>query len=189
MANKNIKIKNILNQQVVILDGATGTELQKNGLPAGACPEIWCLKNPTVIQDIHASYVKAGAQIVYTCSFGANRFKLKQYNAKKDVYSVNLELARLARQACGKKALVAGDIGPTGLFVDPFGPLGFEEAVDAFKEQARGLIDGGCDLIVIETMIDIQETRAALIAVKEISDIFTMVSMTFEKDGDRKSVV
>jgi len=183
MANKNIKIKNILNQQVVILDGATGTELQKNGLPAGACPEIWCLKNPTVIQDIHASYVKAGAQIVYTCSFGANRFKLKQYNAKKDVYSVNLELARLARQACGKKALVAGDIGPTGLFVDPFGPLGFEEAVDAFKEQARGLIDGGCDLIVIETMIDIQETRAALIAVKEISDIFTMVSMTFEKDG------
>lgn len=103
MANKNIKIKNILNQQVVILDGATGTELQKNGLPAGACPEIWCLKNPTVIQDIHASYVKAGAQIVYTCSFGANRFKLKQYNAKKDVYSVNLELARLARQACGKK--------------------------------------------------------------------------------------
>jgi len=180
---KNVKIKSLLNKQVVILDGATGTELQKKGLPAGVCPEIWCLENPTVIQDVHASYQKAGAQIVYTCTFGANRFKLKQYGVKKDVYSVNLELARLAKQACGNKALVAGDIGPTGLFVEPFGPLAFEEAVDAFKEQARGLIDGGCDLIVIETMIDIQETRAALLAVKELSDIFTMVSMTYENDG------
>ncbi len=180
---KSLKIKNLINKQVVILDGATGTELQKKGMPSGVCPEIWCLENPIVIQDIHASYQKAGAHVVYTCTFGANRFKLKQYGVKKDVYSVNLELARLARQACRGKALVAGDIGPTGLFIEPFGPLGFEEAVDAFKEQARGLIDGGCDLIVIETMIDIQETRAALLAVRELSDIFTMVSMTFEKDG------
>jgi len=180
---RNFKIKNLLNKQVVILDGATGTELQKKGLPAGVCPEIWCLENPKVIQEVHASYQKAGAQVVYTCTFGANRFKLRQYGVKKDVYAVNLELARLAGEACGKKALVAGDIGPTGLFVEPFGPLAFDEAVEAFKEQARGLIDGGCDLIVIETMIDIQETRAALIAVKELSDIFTVVSMTYENDG------
>ncbi len=180
---QNVKIKNLLSKEVVILDGATGTELQKKGLPAGVCPEIWCLENPSIIQEVHASYQKAGAQIVYTCTFGANRFKLQQYGVKKDVYSVNLELARLAAKACGKKALVAGDIGPTGLFVEPFGPLAFDEAVDAFKEQAKGLIDGGCDLIVIETMIDIQETRAALIAVKELSDIFTVVSMTYENDG------
>ena len=180
---KSFKIKNLLNKQVIILDGATGTELQEKGMPSGVCPEIWCLENPTVIQGVHASYQKAGAQVVYTCTFGANRFKLKQYGVKKDVYLVNLELARLARQACGEKTLVAGDIGPTGLFVEPFGPLSFEEAVDAFREQARGLIDGGCDLIVIETMIDIQEARAALLAVKELSDIFTMVSMTYEKDG------
>ena len=179
----SVKIKNLLNKQIVILDGATGTELQKKGLPAGVCPEIWCLENPAVLQDVHASYQKAGAQVVYTCTFGANRFKLKQYSVKKDVYTVNLELAKLAKQACGEKALVAGDIGPTGLFIEPFGPLAFEEAVDAFREQARGLIDGGCDLIVIETMIDIQETRAALLAVKELSNIFTMVSMTYEKDG------
>jgi len=177
------KVQNLLQKQIVILDGATGTELQKRGLPAGVCPEIWCLDHPDVLGDVHASYVRAGASIVYTCSFGANRFKLKQYGIKKDVYSVNRELAGLARKACGKKALVAGDIGPTGLFVEPFGPLAFEEAVEAFKEQAKGLIDGGCDLIVIETMIDIQETRAALLAVKELSDIFTIVSMTYEKDG------
>ncbi|HOX16076.1 MAG TPA: homocysteine S-methyltransferase family protein [Smithellaceae bacterium] len=180
---KSFKIQSLLGKQVIILDGATGTELQSKGMPAGVCPEIWCLENPTIIQDVHASYQKAGARVVYTCTFGANRFKLKQYGVKKDVYSVNRELASLARQACGKKALIAGDIGPTGLFIEPFGPLAFEEAVDTFKEQARGLIDGGCDLIVIETMIDIQETRAALLAVKELSDIYTMVSMTFEKDG------
>ena len=180
---KSSKIKNLLNEQILILDGATGTELQKKGLPAGACPEIWCLENPKIIQDIHASYQKAGAQVVYTCTFGANRVKLQQYGVKKTAYAVNLELARLARQACGKKALVAGGIGPTGLFIEPFGSLAFEEAVAIFSEQARGLMDGGCDLIVIETMIDIQEARAALLAVKELSDIFTMVSMTYENDG------
>jgi len=180
---KSQKIKSLIQKHLLILDGATGTELQKRGLPAGVCPEIWCLENPAVIQDIHASYAKAGARVIYTCTFGANRFKLKQFGVKKDVVSVNRELARLARQACGNKALVAGDIGPTGLFIEPFGPLAFEEAVDAFKEQARGLIDGGCDLIVIETMIDIQEARAALLAVKELGDIFTIASMTFENDG------
>lgn len=180
---KSSKVQNLLQKQIVILDGATGTELQKRGLPAGVCPEIWCLEHPDVLKDVHSAYQKAGSHIVYACTFGANRFKLKQYGVKKDVYTVNRELAGLARAACGKKALVAGDIGPTGLFVEPFGPLAFEEAVDAFKEQARGLIDGGCDLIVIETMIDIQETRAALLAVKELSGIFTIVSMTYEKDG------
>lgn len=182
MAKSN-KIKNLLGRQMLILDGATGTELQKKGMPAGVCPEIWCLENPAAIGDIHASYRNAGAQALYTCTFGANRFKLKQYGVQKDVYSVNRDLARLARQAAGSKTLIAGDIGPTGLFIEPFGALPFEEAVDAFREQARGLIDGGCDLIVIETMIDIQEARAALLAVKELSDIFTMVSMTYEKDG------
>ena len=177
------KIKSLLTKNIIILDGAFGTELQKKGLPGGVCPEKWCLDNPQIIQDLYASYQKAGAQIVYTCTFGANRFKLKQYGVKENSYQINFELARLAKLAVGKKALVAGDIGPTGLFIEPFGPLAFEEAVDAFKDQVRGLIDGGCDLIVIETMIDIQEARAALLAVKEIKDIFTIVSMTYEKDG------
>ncbi len=178
-----VNIRNFLKKKIVILDGATGTELQKRGLPAGVCPEIWCLDNPDIIGAVHKSYQKAGAQIIYTCTFGANRYKLKQFGAKHDVYAVNLKLAQLARKACGNQTLVAGDIGPTGLFVEPFGTLAFEEAVDAFKEQARGLIDGGCDLIVIETMIDIQEARAALLAVKELADIFTIASMTYEKNG------
>lgn len=177
------KIKNLLKKQIVILDGAMGTELQKKGMSGGVCPELWCLENPQHLINLYESYQKAGSGLVYTCTFGANRFKLKQYKASQDVYKVNFELAGLARKTVGKNILVAGDIGPTGLFVEPFGPLAFEEAVDAFKEQARGLIDGGCDLIVIETMIDIQEARAALLAVKELADIFTIVSMTYEKDG------
>jgi 5-methyltetrahydrofolate--homocysteine methyltransferase len=177
------KIKNLLKKNIIILDGAFGTELQKKGLPGGVCPEKWCLDNPQILQDLYTSYQKAGAQIVYTCTFGANRFKLKQYGVKENSYQINYDLTRLAKLAVGKKTLVAGEIGPTGLFIEPFGPLAFEEAVDAFKDQVRGLIDGGCDLMVIETMIDIQEARAALLAVKEIKDIFTIVSMTYEKDG------
>ncbi|MFO7569932.1 MAG: homocysteine S-methyltransferase family protein [Smithellaceae bacterium] len=180
---KNTKIKALLKKGLVILDGATGTELQKKGMPAGVCPETWCLDHGRDLKEVHAAYVRSGAQIVYACTFGANRFKLKQYGLADDVHRINRDLTRLAKDACGAKALVAGDIGPTGLFVEPFGPLPFEEAVDAFKEQVRGLIDGGCDLIVIETMLDIQETRAALLAVKETADIFTLVSMTYEEDG------
>lgn len=181
--SKSGRIQNLLKKEIIILDGATGTELQKKGMPAGVCPELWCLENPKIIKEIHASYKRARAQIVYSCTFGANRFKLEQYGIKEKTYQINRDLVRLARQAVSRKALIAGDIGTTGLFVEPFGPLGFEEAVSAYKEQVRGLIDGGCDLIVIETMIDLQETRAALLAVKETKDIFTMVCMTYEKDG------
>ena len=181
--SKSSGIRSLLKREIIVLDGATGTELQKKGLPVGVCPELWCLENPKIIKEIHAAYQQAGAQIVYSCTFGANRFKLAQYGVKETAYQINRDIVHLTRQSVGKKVLIAGDIGPTGLFIEPFGPLGFEEAVAAYKEQVRGLIDGGCDLIVIETMIDIQETRAALLAVKETQNIFTIVCMTYEKDG------
>jgi 5-methyltetrahydrofolate--homocysteine methyltransferase len=175
-------IANLLKRRILILDGATGTELQKRGMPSGVCPEVWCLENPTSIQDIHRAYQKAGSDIIYTCAFGANRLKLAQYGFT-NVKEINKRLAVLARRAVGKGALIAGDISSTGHFVEPFGDLMFEEAVDIFKEQVRGLLAGGIDLFVIETMMDIQEARAALIAVKEISDHFTMVTMTYETNG------
>ncbi len=159
-----------------------GTELQKRGMPGGVCPELWCLENPSVIQDVQREYRAAGSDIVYTCTFGGNRFKLAEYKVR-NVREINRDLARISRKTLGPQTWIAGDIGPTGQFVKPFGNLDFEEAVEAFKEQARGLIEGGVDLIVIETMMDIQEARAALIAVREISDLFTVVTMTFERDG------
>ncbi|MBU4306021.1 MAG: homocysteine S-methyltransferase family protein [Candidatus Omnitrophica bacterium] len=175
-------IRTLLKRRVVVLDGAMGTELQKRGMPQGICPEIWCLENPDVLKSVHADYSRAGADIVYTCTFGANRVKLAQYG-KHDARKVNRQLVRLARQAAGKNTLIAGDIAPTGKFVEPFGPLGFEEAVSVYKEQVKGLLEAGVDLFVIETMMDIQEARAALIAVKELTSKFTMVSMTYEKSG------
>ena len=180
--SKKKGLRSLLKKKILILDGATGTELQKRGMPAGVCPEIWCIDHPEVIRAVHADYREAGSDIVYTCTFGANRIKLGQYGIT-DVIDVNRRLADIARQAVGKKGLVAGDIGPTGRFVAPFGDLAFDDAVDVFKEQVRGLLVGGVDLFVIETMMDIQEARAALIAVKELTDAFTIVTMTYEQDG------
>ncbi len=171
-----------MRKRILILDGATGTELQKQGMPSSVCPEVWCLENPEAIQDIHLAYQKAGADIIYTCAFGANRIKLGQYGFT-NVKEINKQLAVLARRAVGNRALIAGDISSTGHFVEPFGDLMFEEAVDIFKEQVRGLLAGGVDLFVIETMMDIQEARAALVAAREITDHFTMVTMTYETNG------
>ena len=176
------KIDNLLKKKIVILDGATGTQLQKYGMSGGVCPEIWCLNNSEALCAVHNGYKEAGADIIYTSTFGANRSKLAQYG-NYDIGKVNEELALLARKAAGKKVLTAGGIGPTGEFVEPFGALKFEQAVNIFKEQVKGLLLGGVDLFVIETMMDIQEARAALIAVKEITNKFTMVTMTFESNG------
>ena len=180
--NTKLKIQKMIRQGLVILDGATGTELQAQGMPEGVSLELFCIKNPQAIRSVHRGYLDAGSDIIYTCTFGANRYKLASYGLS-DVYDVNRRLAVIAREAAGKNGLVAGDIGPTGRFVDPFGDLDFEDAVKCYKEQAQGLLDGGVDLFVIETMIDLQETRAALIAIKEISEKFTLCSMTFDASG------
>lgn len=133
---KKTKIISLLKKKILILDGATGTELQKRGMPSGVCPEVWCLDHPEVIQEIHRVYAEAGSEIVYTCTFGANRFKLGQYGIE-NVRKINKRMALLARAAVGGETFIAGDIGPTGHFVEPFGDLEFERAVHAFKEQVR----------------------------------------------------
>ena len=183
MKNNREQIEKKTEERLVILDGATGTELQARGMPGGVCPELWCLKNPEVVSAVHRDYRDSGADMVYTATFGANRCKLSQYEQRPDARGINRDLARLARQAVGEGCLVAGDIGPTGRFVEPFGDLDFEEAVSMFREQAQGLLEGGADLLVIETMVDIQEARAALIAVRELTDAYTLVTMTFEDGG------
>ncbi|MFA6281525.1 MAG: homocysteine S-methyltransferase family protein [Candidatus Omnitrophota bacterium] len=176
------KLKYLLKKRVVMLDGAMGTELHKRGMPQGVVPEIWALENPEILKQIHGEYVKAGSDIIYTSTFGANRIKLREHKIK-NVKEVNRGLCCLAKEAAGKNCFVAGDIGPLGEFIKPFGGLDFEEAVDIFKEQVKALIFGGADLFVIETMMDIQEARAALIAVRELCDKFTIVTMTFELSG------
>lgn len=165
-----------------VLDGATGTELQKRGMPSGVCPEQWVCENPNVLIEIQKEYIENGSDIVYTCTLGGNGLKLKDYGID-DVVRINREAARISKKAADGKALVAGDIAPTGQLMQPFGDYTFEEIVDVYKEQVKGLLEGGVDLFVIETMMDIQEARAALLAVKESCDLPAIVTMTFEKGG------
>lgn len=172
----------LISSKIVILDGATGTELVKRGMPAGVCPELWCMENPAAIQDVQRSYINSGSDIIYAPTFGANRCKLEEFGLGHRVYEINKTLALLSKE-CAKDSFVFGDLAPTGRFIEPFGELPFEEAVSVYKEQVSALIDGGVDGFVIETMMDIQEARAALIAVKESCDLPVMVTMTFEKDG------
>lgn len=173
--------KRYLSERVVILDGATGTELQKRGMPKGVCPEQWVAENPEVILEVQREYVKAGSGIIYACTFGANKIKLEEFGLSHRTYEINKRLAELSKEAAGEGCLVAGDMSPTGKFMEPFGDMAFEECVEAYKEQIRGLLDGGVDLFVIETMMDIQEARGALLAVKEFCDLPVMVSMTFDE--------
>ena len=173
----------LLNSKIAILDGATGTELQKLGMPTGVCPEAWVIENPHSIQQVQKSYFDAGSDIVYSCTFGANRLKLEEFDLKDKAYEMNKKLAEISKAIAPKGKYVAGDMAPTGLFVQPFGELAFEEAISVYKEQAQGLLDGGVDLFVVETMIDIQEMRAAVIAIREITDLPILATMTFGLDG------
>ena len=176
-----MKAENIIKKRVLLLDGALGTNLYERGMPRNAVPENWCLENPGILESLHRDYVRAGSDVIYTATFGANRIKLNR--TKNNTVLINRKLAEISRKAAGNKVLVAGDIGPTGRFIKPFGSLDFEDGVAVFKEQVKGLLLGGVDIFAIETMIDIQEARAALLAVRELSDKFTIVTMSYEKDG------
>lgn len=170
-------------KEIVILDGSTGVMMQQRGMPSGVCPEVWYLENPSAVEDILSQYIEAGASVIYTFTLGANPIKLREYGHEQDTFSINYELAALAKKASGGRALVAGDISMSGEYVEPFGSLAFDEAVTGYTRQIEGLAKGGADLLIIETMIDIQETRAALIAAKEACDLPVWVTVSFSEGG------
>ena len=173
----------VLDRRVFVLDGATGTELQRRGMPLEVCPEKWALENPDVLRAIQTEYLEAGAAGIYTCTFGGNRMKLGEFGLGDQVRGMNRDLARLSREVAGERASVVGDMSPTGHLVEPFGDLAFEEVVNIYREQAQGLLDGGVDCFVVETMVDIQEARAAVLAVRDLCDRPVFVSMTFDEAG------
>lgn len=169
-------------ERILLLDGATGTMLQAAGMPAGIAPEKFCLENPAILADIHRQYIRAGANILTTCTFGANAFKLWK---GADVRDVNKRLAEVARSCvdeCGgsDSLLVAGNVGPTGFFAKPLGDVEPGDLIAAFEEQIEGLAAGGADLIFMETQFDLAEARAAVIAARRACDLPALVSMTFE---------
>lgn len=177
------EFREFVNKGPIILDGATGTNLMAAGMPIGVCPEAWILEHKEVLLNLQRGYVEAGTNIVYAPTFTGNRIKLEEYGLADRITEINTELVRLSREAVGDKALVAGDMTMTGQQLFPLGELMFEDLVEVYKEQASILDKAGADLFVVETMMSLQECRAAVLAIKEVSDKPVMVTLTYNEDG------
>ncbi len=172
-----------IKQRFLILDGASGTYMQSKGMSPGICPELFAVQNKHLLIDIQRQYINAGSRAIYTFTMGANSHKLSEFGLESEADRLNEELAAVSVEAAGEDAYVGGDISTTGSFLRPLGDIEFEQAVDIYKQQVKALVKGGVDFIVIETMIDIQETRAAIMAAKEVCDLPVVASMTFDERG------
>lgn len=177
------EFKEFTGNRLVYLDGATGSNLMKRGMPGGVCPEKWILEHPDIFMGLHREYVEAGSNMIYAPTFTANRIKLKEYHLEGEIERINHELVALSKKAAGDKAFVAGDITMTGRQLIPMGDMDFEELIGVYKEQIKLICEAGADLLVVETMMCLQETRAALIAAKEVCTLPVMATLTFESDG------
>lgn len=177
--------KEFLNNRIVFLDGATGSNLQKAGMPTGVCPELWTMEHADILKDLQKRYIEAGSNLVYAPTFSGNRIKMEEYGLTDRMEEIDTRLVQISREAADGKALVAGDITMTGAQLEPIGDLTFEELVDVYKEQISILCQAGIDLLVVETMMSLQETRAAVIAAKEVCpELPMMATLSFTESGN-----
>ena len=167
----------------LILDGATGTQLQKRGFDSSICAEDWVLQHPDVIPEVQSSYIEVGSKVVYAPTFGANRAKLESHGIFNQVAEYNGKLVAISKNAVGGRAWVAGDIAPTGQFMYPLGDATFEDLVEIYTEQAAAMEKAGVDLFVIETQMTLPEARAAVLAVKSVSKKPVFVTFTCDENG------
>ncbi|MGQ9597978.1 MAG: homocysteine S-methyltransferase family protein [Anaerolineae bacterium] len=169
--------------EVLVADGATGTLLQSQGLEAGRAPEVWLFEQPDRIRALHQAYIQVGADLILTCSFGGTRYRLEKDGLSGQVIQVNRRAAELARQVAGDTVLVVGDMGPTGQLLKPLGTATREEVAEAYAEQATGLIEGGVDLLLLETMSDLEEVKAAIEGVRRVTDLPLICTFSFDTHG------
>lgn len=167
----------------LLLDGATGSNLMKRGMPRGVCTELWIDAHPETLLALQREYVAAGSDIIYAPTFSANRHTLEREGLGDQVGELNRRLVALSRQAAGGRALVAGDMTTTGVPLEPNGPMEYNRLHEIYREQAAALAEGGADLIVIETMLGIDETAVALEAAREVCDLPVLCSLTVQSDG------
>ena len=180
------QFRTLIQQKIIVMDGATGTNLQKAGMPIGVCPEEWILEHPETLIALQMDYINAGSNIIYAPTFSGNRIKLAEYGKENALEAMNTKLVELSKEAVAKtgyRAYVAGDLTMTGRQLYPIGTMTLEELIDVYKEQIACLVKAGVDLLVVETMMSLPEARAALIAAKETCDLPVIVSMTFNEDG------
>ncbi len=184
------EFRELAEERLIFLDGATGSNLQREGMPAGVCPEQWILEHPECFIALQKRYLHRGGDILYAPTFTANRIKLAEYGLADKLEEMNRQLVELSKRAVGEYMVeqrnarfipyIAGDVTMTGQLLAPLGPLSFEEAVNVYKEQIQVLVRAGVDLLIIETMMSLQEARAALIAAGETCNLPVMVTMTFD---------
>ncbi len=167
--------------EVLVADGATGTNLQAVGLPPGTSPEEWVFDQPDQIRALQRSFVEAGSDLILTCTFGGTRIRLKESRYAKRAAELNQRATELAREAAGDRALVGGSIGPLGSLLKPFGSIEYNEAVEAYSEQARTLSEGGVDVLVIETHFALEEAQAAMEGARQVSDLPLVVSFSYDR--------
>lgn len=172
-----------LTENLLFLDGATGSNLMAQGMPRGICTERWVIEHRDVIQKLQKSYIKAGSRIIYAPTFGGNRLSLKQHGLENKIQEINSTLVSYSREIAGNKAFVAGDITTSGQFVTADGEYTYEDAFEMYKEQITILKNAGVDLIAAETMINIEETLAAVDAANSVCDLPVMCTVTVEADG------
>jgi methionine synthase I (cobalamin-dependent) len=168
---------------VFLADGATGTMLQSMGLEVGRSPEVWLLERPDSVRALHSLYLDAGSDLILTNTFGGTRFRLAREGLESRVRELNQRAAELARDVGGDRAFVVGDMGPTGQLLKPFGPLSADEVREAYAVQASGLAAGGVDLLLVETMSDLGEARAAIEGVRQVTQLPLFCTFSFDTHG------
>ena len=166
-----------------VFDGAMGTMLYQKGVFINRCYDELTLTDPDVVRDIHRAYIKAGAELIETNSFGANEVQLGEYDLQHLVTDINVRAAQIAREAAGDRILVGGAMGPLGIRIEPYGPTSMSEARAIFKRQAEGLLEGGVDFFILETFSDLVEIQQALQAIREVSKLPVICQMTIQQDG------
>lgn len=172
-----------LSASLLILDGATGSNLMAQGMPRGICTELWVLEHKEIIQQLQKAYVDAGSQVIYAPTFGGNRRNLRQHGLEDRIDEINRTLVSYSREAAGTHAFVAGDLTTSGQFLSPDGDYTYEDAFEMYCEQIQILKSAGVDLLVAETMIHMEETMAAADAANAVCDLPLMCTMTVEADG------
>jgi homocysteine S-methyltransferase len=171
--------------EVIVFDGGVGTYLYEKGVFINTCYDELNLTNPDIVTEVHREYVTAGADVIETNTFGANRFRLAAHGLEKKAYEIAKRGAQLAKAVAGDETLVAGSVGPLGVLIEPLGKVSFEEAREAFREQVKGLLDGGADMIILETFVLVPELLQAIRAVKEVNpDTPIMAQVTINDDGN-----
>jgi homocysteine S-methyltransferase len=166
-----------------LFDGAMGTMLYAKGVYINRCYDELCVSQPEMVADVHRAYVRAGAEVIETNSYGANRLKLARHGLEERTHEINVLAARIAREAAGDRVHVAGAMGPLGVRIEPFGPTSQDEARALFSEQAAALVEGGVDLFILETFSDLEEIHQAMLAIRELCDLPVVAQITIREDG------